>query len=195
MLVLAASPCWGDIIEPGTKEIPLYYQIDNIDSYPDFFFLAHGIPSPSFEVLNSSEFSFYKLSMVYIYALPESEFNPLELENRDDAQINTFFQNNTKLIKSNLELSGSFDTVPEADKLEKAVMILEIDSLNDNELVISKKQMKYYFADGTQQVIDFQNQATIPQPLNTPGPGEYLFYILIPLLALGVIIFIIRKRK
>ncbi len=195
MLLLAANPCWGDVIEPGTKEIPLYYQIENIDNYPEYFFLAHGIPSPSFEVLNSSEFSFYKLSMVYIYALPESEFNPVELENEDDSQINAFFQNDSRLIKSNLELSGTFDTVPESDKLEKAVMILEIDSLNDTELIISKKQMKYYFTDGTQQVMDFQNQENIPQPLNAPEVSEYLLYILLPLLALGVIIFIIWKRK
>ena len=77
MLILAfnISSAYADVIEPGKKDIKLSYQISNINSFPIYVFLLHGSPSPSYEILNSSEFSFYKLSTASIYAVKRSSFN------------------------------------------------------------------------------------------------------------------------
>jgi hypothetical protein len=55
---------FADVIEPGMKEVKFYYNILNIDKYQDYVFLIQGIPSSSYEIINSSEFSFINSSQL-----------------------------------------------------------------------------------------------------------------------------------
>lgn len=195
IMVLSISPCWGDVIVPGTREIPLYYQIANINQYPEYVFLIHGVPYPSYEVLNSSEFSTYKLSIFSIYALSRTEFSRKTLEEMNDYQLNEFFQDDARLRRSPLELSGNFRDIPSSSNIERAVMILEIDDVKSQELVITKKQMKYYFKDGSYQLIDFQSQGQIPAPKYHLKIADYLLYIGMPFLALFLVTLILWRRR
>ena len=194
LVVVGCNACWADVVEPGTKEVTLYYQLSNINDYPDYVFLLHGVPFPTYEIINNTKFSFYKLSEASIYAVKKSDFNQAELEKMDESQINNLFENDTRFIKSNIQLSGSYGTVAQTNPLESAIMVLEIESINQNQLNINKKQMKYYFSDGSTETRDFKTQNQIPQPESNPYT-PILLYIVIPLIVLGIIIIIILKKR
>jgi len=176
---------FADVIEPGTRNIDFYYQISNIDNYPQYVFLAHGNPSPQVEILNSSEFSFYKLSTVSIYAIKKTEFN------MNDIQLQNFFINNSKLITSNIKLEGSYGNVGMDSSLEKVLIELQIISINNTEMNIKKSRVIYIYADGSKQENNIENQNVLPEP----SKQNSLWYFLIPVLAMVVIGILWWRRK
>ena len=93
------------------KEVKIYYQVSNIQNYPDYVFLIHGNPSPSLEIINSNEFTFYKFSTVSIYAISKTNFNENELKNMNESQAQNFLKTDSNIIKSNLTLHESSKTV------------------------------------------------------------------------------------
>jgi hypothetical protein len=187
----------ADVVEPGKKEISYYYQISNITSYPDYIFLLHGSPSPSYQVLNSSEFSFYKFSTVSVYAVRKSDFNQVELENMNASQIDSYFKNNIQVIPSNTVLKGTYGTFSSTNPLEKVLIVMEIVSLNSTHLELKKYLAKYVYSDGTVKEAYFQDQNTTPTPPDGSArwSGNW-WYFALPLAALiGIITVILRNRK
>ena len=130
----------ADVIEPGQKNVPFSYQITNIQDYPDYVFILHGTPNPSAEILTSSEFSFYKLSTCSVYAVPRTVFDSAKMDQMDETEIEDFLKNNTRVASSNLTLEGMFGTVNVADPLESALILLEINSIKDNNLDIKRQK-------------------------------------------------------
>lgn len=187
----------ADVIEPGKKEISYYYQISNITNYPDYIFLLHGSPSPSYQVLSSGEFSFYKFSTVSIYAVRKSNFNQAELENMNTSQIESYFKNNTQVIPSNMVLKGTYGTYSSTNPLEKVVVVMDIVSLTSTHLELKKSLAKYIYTDGTVKEAYFQDQNTTPTPAD--GSAEWSgnwWYFALPLAALiGIITVILINRK
>ena len=193
--IITASAVHADVIDPGEKNVPLYYKITNIDSYPDYVFLLQGNPTPSFMVLNSSEFSFYKLSTGSIYAVGKTSFNQSELEKMNATQLDNYFNNNTNVIHSNTELKGSYGNVNQSSSLNKVVVELEITSINDTDLVIKKTRAIYFYADGSNKTAQFQDQNTTPTPDNSLNPADILWYFILPLIAVVAVLLIIFRRK
>jgi hypothetical protein len=187
----------ADVIEPGKKVVSYYYQISNITSYPDYIFLIHGSPSPSYQVLNSSDFSFYKFSTVSIYAVRKSDFNQTELENMDSSQIDSYFKNNSQVIPSNIVLKSIYGTYSSTNSLEKVLVVMEIVSLNSTHLELKKSLAKFFYSDGTVKEAYFQDQNTTPPPPDkTSGWSENWWFIALPLAALtSIIIVILLNRK
>jgi hypothetical protein len=173
ILSITSPVVFADVIEPGMKEVKLYYTISNINKYPDYIFLIHGTPSPSYEIINSSEFSFYKLSTVSIYAIKKSNFNETELSS--NAHFYNYFKNNPDIIRSNIKLDGSYKQVNINDPLEKACVLLDINSINGSTMEI--------------------NQNITPEPSNKSNLALELWYIVIPVLAIIAIVIIIISRK
>lgn len=141
ILLSFTSVAYADVIEPGMKNIIFNYEVSNIQNYPDYVFLFHGTPSPPYEIINSSEFSFYKLSKVSIYAIKKSDFNENELKNMDSQDLENFFKNDPRVIMSNIELQGSYKSVDITNPLEKALVVLNITSLNGNKMEIKKAKV------------------------------------------------------
>ncbi len=211
ILSTTASVAFADVIEPGMKEVKFYYTILNTNNYPDYVFLIHGTPSPPYEIINSSEFSFYKSSTVSIYAIKKSDFNKIELSNMSSSEIDKFFNNDPRVIKSDIKLEGSYKQVSINDPLEKATVVLNITSLNQNEmnssntsvwgakihkiLAIQKTKVIFTYADGKSQEEIFKDQNITPEPSSKTDWIPELGYIVIPIVAIIAIAIILISRK
>jgi hypothetical protein len=186
----------ADVINPGEKNVPFSYQITNIQDYPDYVFILHGTPNPSMEVLNTSEFSFYKLSTCSIYAVPRNVFNQVQMDQMDENQMSAFLNNDSRVARSSLKLEGTYGNVNEANPLDTALIILNIKSINGNNLDIQKEKIIYGYNNGQKVEKPFQNQNQTPEPTSPElSLNYYLYSILLPIIALGIILFIIIRRK
>jgi hypothetical protein len=192
LISLSITPVYGDVINPDQKQIDYYYQIININNYPDYVFLIHGNPTPSFMVLNSSQFNFYKFSTVNIYAVSKSDFNQGVLENMSDVEIENYFTNNKRVLKSHLELEGTYATVERYNSLEKVGVELEITNLNQTNFEIKKTRAKFYYVTGEVKTINFQNQNTTPPPGTSLGD---MWYYILPIIAFTAIILMVIRRR
>lgn len=186
----------ADVINPGEKSIPFSYQLSNIQDYSDYVFILHGNPNPSMEVLNSSEFSFYKFSTCSIYAVPVVVFNQVQVNQMNDSQLSEFLASDTSVARSTLKLEGLYGTVKEGDSLESALIILNIKSIQGNNLDIQKEMIVYGYSDGQKVEKPFQSQNQTPGlPTLEQSWYFYLYFIVLPLIALGAVVFIIIKRR
>lgn len=189
-------PVSADVINPGEKNIPFTYQIINIQDYPDYVFILHGTPNPSFEVLNSSEFSFYKLSTCSIYAVPRTVLDSVQLSEMDDNEVESFLNNDSRVARSNITLGGSYGTVNVADTLDSALIILKINSIHGNTLDIQKEKIIFGYSNGQKIEKPFMTQNQTPEPGAPQSTWDsYVYYIIAPILAISVILFIIFRRK
>lgn len=191
-----SSNSYADVIEPGMKNIEIYYNISNIQNYPDYVFLIHGTPSPSFEIINSSEFTFYKLSTVSIYAILKTKINENEIKNMDDSNFEYLFKNNSNIIKSDITLQGSSKSVNINDPLEKIIITLNINSINDKTMNITKSKITYIYNDSSIQEEAFKDQNSTPEPSKNSIAfwNNNLVYIILPLVAIIVLAIIIFAR-
>lgn len=191
------SANWADVINPGEKTIPYQYQIYNIQDYPTYVFILHGTPNPSLHVLNSSIFSFYKLSTCKIYAIPQSVYNQIQPEKMNDTQLTEFLNNDSRVARSSLELKGSYETVRKENPLESVLVILKINSIQGNSLELMKEKVVFSYNNGQKEEKLFQDQNRTPDPpANLSSTLDYCYYIIIPLIALfALIILLIRRRR
>jgi hypothetical protein len=186
----------ADVITPGEKNIPFSYQLSNIQDYPDYVFILHGTPNPSIEVLNSSEFSFYKFSTCSIYAVPGTVFNQMQLNEMNDTQVSEFLTSDTRVARSALKLEGSYGNVNEGNPLQSALIILNIKSLQGNNLDIQKEKVIYTYSNGQKVEEPFQSQNQTPEPtISGQSWDSYIYFIVLPIIALALILFIIIRRR
>lgn len=200
MLVFVISflilPVSADVINPDEKNIPFSYQLINIQDYPDYVFILHGTPNPSLEFLNSSEFSFYKLSTCSIYAVPRTVFDSVQLSQMDDKQVELFLNNDSRVARSNLTLRGLYGTVNVADTLESALVMLKINSIQGNSMDIQKEKVIFTYNNGQKIEKPFMTQNQTPEPGAPPSTWDsYVYYIIAPILAISALLLILFRRK
>lgn len=195
ILAFNISFAYADVIEPGKKNINLGYQISNINNFPYYVFLLHADPFPEYEILNSSEFSFYKLSTASIYAVKRSTFNKNFLAQANQTEIDEYFNNNSDVIHSNLKLFGNYGSVNQNDELENVTIVLEIVSVNETDLVIKKSKIIYSFTDGSTQENAFTNENNTPEPTKPKTSIYYLWYLVVPVLAAIAIAIVLISRR
>lgn len=194
--LLFIPSAFADVIQPGEKDINFDYQLTNIQDYPDYVFILHGMPSPTMEILSSSEFSFYKLSTCSIYAIKKTDFNKINMSKMNDTEIETFLMNDSRVARSNLELEGQYGSVTIDNPLESALVLLSINSIQGNNLEIQKNKIVYGYSDGQKTEKAFQNQNQTPEPPNSQKPlKNYIYYLVVPIIAAIILIYIIAKRK
>lgn len=198
MLMLQPAGASADIVPLDRKPVDSTFKISNLGDYPDYLFLLHGKPLPTYELIKAGEpFSIYKLGAASIYAIKKSDFDELELSENTPPESEKFFQDNPKLISSDLKLK-SHPTVAKDDPLEKAVTYLRIDSLKENEFKIVKTKVVYTYEDGASEEKTFKSDDTIPEPSKKqskesglPGWFRSFWFIVLPVAALIGIIFIL----
>ena len=184
----------ADLMIPGTKSVNWCYEISNINDYTNYVFVFNEERVTGHEVINQGDcFSFYKIGLTSIYAIPKTEFNESEL-NRE-----FFEENNPKLIKSNIQLNA-FGSVQENDPLQKAVITLDVQSLSENSFDIQKSKVTYTYTDGTSEEKVFQSQGTMPEPSKTailPWWFAKFWYVILQIVAIALIgiILLIRRLK
>ena len=184
----------ADVIYPGEKQIINEYQISNINDYPNYIFILHGTPNPTLQVLNSSKFSFYKLSTCSIYAVPKNEFNQVHLDQMNQTEVDIFLSKDPKVASSNLKLEGLYSTVEEGNPLQSALVVLQINSIRGKQLDIQKTKIIFSYASGQNVEKEFQYQNQTPDP-SAPSSYNSLYYLILPLLALLTIIIILLRRS
>ena len=184
----------ADLIIPGTKSVDWCYEISNINDYPNYIFVFNEELLTGHRIINQGDcFNFYKNGLTSIYAIKKTEFNENELNRK------FFEENNSKLIKSNIQLNA-FGSVQENDSLQKAVITLDILSLSKNNFDIQKSKITYIYTDGTSREKIFQSQETIPESSKTAILLWWfvkLWYVILPIVAIVLIgiIFLIRRLK
>jgi hypothetical protein len=185
----------ADLIIPGTKSVNWCYEISNISDYPNYVFVFNEERVTGHGVIHQGDcFSFYKNGLTSIYAIPKTEFNESELNRK------FFEENNPKLIKSNIHLN-SFGSVKENDSLQKAVVTLDIQSLNKRNFDIQKSKVTYTYTGGTSEEKVFRSQEIMPKPSKTnilPWWFAKFWYLILPIAAIvliGVILLIRRLKK
>ena len=109
--------------------------------------------------------------------------------------MNNYFKNNPDILKSDVELDGSYKQVSINDPLEKAHVILDITSINESKIEINKSKVIFTYTDGTSQEEIFKNQNTTPEPSNKSNLALELWYIVFPVLAIIALVIIIISRK
>lgn len=190
------SANWADVINPGEKTISYQYQISNIQDYPNYVFILHGTPNPSLHVLNSSSFSFYKLSTCRIYAIPQSVYRQVQPEEMNETQLVEFLNNDSRVARSSQKLEGSYGTVGVDNPLLSVLVILKINSIQGNSLELIKEKVVFTYNNGQKEEKVFQNQNQTPTPSsNLSYSQNYFFYIIIPLIALLALIIILIMRR
>jgi hypothetical protein len=196
ILVSVTGISSADVINPGEKNIPFSYQLSNVQNFPDYVFILHGTPNPSMDVLNSSEFSFYKFSTCSIYAVPVTVSNQMQVNQMNDSQTSEFLTSDTRVARSTLKLEGLYGTVKEGDSLESALIILNIKSIQGNNLDIQKEKVVYSYSDGQKVEKPFQSQNQTPEPnIRAQSWDSYLYFIVLPLIALFTVVFIVIRRR
>lgn len=197
VLILSVFPqsVSADSIISGTKSVNWCYEISNINDYPNYVFVFNEERVTGHEVINQGDcFSFYKIGLTSIYAIPKAEFNENELNSK------FFKKNNPKLIKSDIQLNA-FGSVRENDPLQKAVITLDIQSLSESNFDIQKSKVAYTYIDGTSEEKVFQSQEIRPEPSKTailPWWFAKFWYIILPIVSLvliGIILLIRRLKK
>jgi hypothetical protein len=173
--------------------VPIYYVLENINDYPGYVFLLHGNPSPDFQVLNASPFTFYKFSVTSIYAVNQSGFNQAELLAMNTPELDSFFQNDSRVLNANLQLEAIYSTVSDTNPLENATIMLKVVSLDDTGLEIEKDRIIFGYQDGQTEEEGYVNQNTTPEA--PPVEGNLYWYYLLPILAGVAILVILLYRR
>lgn len=193
--LFSVPSAFADVIQPGEKAIIYDYQLTNIQDYPDYVFILHGMPSPTMEILSSSEFNFYKLSTCSIYAIKKSDFNKINWTKMNETEVELFLMNDSRVARSNLELEGQYGSVSIDNPLESALILLRINSIQGNNLEIQKTKIVYGYNNGQHKEAKFQNQNQTPEPSTQNSLTSYIYYLVVPIIAAIILIYIIAKRK
>ena len=114
----------------------------------------------------------------------------------NDTQVEEFLMNNSQVARSNLALEGLYGSVTMYNPLESALILLSINSIHGNNMKIQKTKVIYGYSGGQKIEKTFQSQNQTPES-SLPGSSylNYLYYILLPLAAIVVLIYIFKKRK
>ena len=105
-------------------------------------------------------------------------------------------KNNSNIIKSDLKLEGSSKSVNIDSNLEKIIITLNINSIDEKSMNITKSKITYIHNDGSIQEEIFKDQNSTPEPSkNSTSIIDFtLFYIILPLIAVIALAIILLKR-
>ena len=186
----------ADILPFGKKYVEACFEISNQNTYSDYVFIAKN-ELLSYKIIQPGDcFDVYKLAPSKIYAIKKINFNEDEI-GKDYKEKENYFKNNNKLLQSNLRLFN-YPLPNSNDPLEKAVTILDIIELNENNFVIEKSKIIFTYEDGTSEEKTFVSQNITLEPSKKailPWWFAEFWFVILPLLALAIIILTLLVRK
>lgn len=199
---------YADLIPDNKKKISYSFQVTNIDSYPDYTFIAypvnfsngvpdiHAVKIPSGKEMNIS----CKFGTPKLYAVKNSVFNSQYFDSvesiREDAQRNSklkaLIENNSDFIPA-VKISCS----NYADKDAKYYYVQEeftIESIKTDTVIINSKTL---YKDSNKNIIDAKDSKMKARDDLVTPEKKYSGYliIIIPILALISVVTIILIRK
>ncbi len=214
VIILLANFASADMLQPGMKPVGYCFTIENQLDFPDYVFLAYGEPLFDEGVISpGSCTSFYKHSLIKVYAIKESDFDPtllqeLRTNSRDQdgyEQLKDYFENNSLMKKSGLVLRN-YGFVSDHDPLQSAKDVLKIVQLDENSFVIQKEKVVYTYTDGSREEKYYSFSEDVTE-LAFPKPDQSSILpwwidsvlgfggIILSVLALIVMILLIIKKR
>lgn len=146
LLFLVPSIVFADVIMPGEKAVSYCFEISNINDFPNYTFkLELPLAGHSEEILVGECKRFYKHEYPSIFAV--------------DQDKNYYY--------SSLKIQ-SISTVPINDPREKVQDVFTIMSIEGNNLKLEKTKVVYYYTDGTNEDVVYQDENIRPEPTQKP---------------------------
>jgi len=161
----------ADLITPGFEPMNIDNKISNFDDFSDYYLLTVcNPPMPRVSLIEGGVIgSCYKFSKLDVYVVKKSNFNLSELSSIENLNYTEFpeyiGQSRFKLVIDNAE---HYKEVPVSS---------------------TQKSITNYYT------IDLNQVKTSPDSKNVQRNWLFYAYIIIPIIALIIIIFIVWKRK
>jgi len=208
LLLLLSGIIFCDEVIEGTKNISFNIELTNIDSYPDYFFIAFPVNNsrgaPQIEAIKLEENNTLHLVCKYggpvIYAIKKNLLKPDDIKfgevyNREELKkIDSFFTKNKNMISS-----GKIYCISQVDKSEPYSSITDyyiIESVTSDTLKLKREKIIRKDEDG--KIIDELKGDIKGDLLNGSKKNSSVNYIYysIPLLAIiALVVFIIVRKK
>ena len=178
------------------------FNLSVLAEYSDYVFILFGIEtygasSGPTVLIPEESFTFYRLTTPSIYAVNKANFNESDLQTNMSTLIQ-YFEENSNVIQSNIELEPVLATVPANDPLESSYIFLEVISLDESGLEIEKTKIIYTYSDGTSEEKYFTSQDVLPERSKKallPYWFESLWYVWIPIIAIICIALVLAVRR
>jgi hypothetical protein len=176
-IILAITIVSADVITPGFHGISIGNYIENIEDFPDYVFVSGGWIGtgmcPLKFIGEDGEIdSYYKFCSVFVYAIPKDNFNETKLQ-----------EMNTKDNMGGEEVKAYFDSIGGKEVIES------VNTYSEVPVVSSLKGIKRYYEVSLNEV-----QESPTKTVRVRSNIVYL-YFLVPIIALGIIVWIIIKKK
>jgi hypothetical protein len=158
ILLVIMPVTFANPIPIDEKLVKIRYFITNIEEYSDYVFIVYQTGSiyfddPYFIIQPGVPFWISMFGDATIFMVSANEFNESEIgETR--TEMNEYFYNNTKVIKSNVELIGLYTAVPPGDPLDYLQVNLEISGVTDELLHFNLLKVTFCNTDGSSTEID-----------------------------------------
>jgi len=159
-LLLLSFGVLADVKVEGWRDQSYDYLISNMNDFPGYVFLtSSAIWGWDYASLINSTGSFgggYKLDGFIVHAMETSDFDRDKFFSQRDqydqeiVNCTKYCQDNPRIVSANLTLPKSI-SVEERIPLSKIEVYLNVDSISDQALNISKTKMLYYYENGTIQ--------------------------------------------
>lgn len=189
---------FADILPDGKKGVEYCFQIDNINTYPDYTFIAYPTSwDDSYLTLHKDTcLRFYKNVTPTIYAIPTKHFSEKDIL----TDSKNYFSNNTYLLSSAFTIHD-YSLVDIHSPLEKVIDIATITSLTETNFEIKKARIIYTYSDNTREEKKYSDKNIAPEPSRKVSVQAWLadiWYLLLPIITsiiIGVILVSRRHKK
>lgn len=176
-IILAIAIVSADMIPPGFRGISIENYIENIEDFPDYVFISGGSINtgicPLKIIDGSGEIEgYYKHCSVFVYAIPEDKINETEIQ-----EINFKRDMGAEEVKAYFESLGGKEVIEPVRTYTKV------------SVVSSLKGIKNYYKVSLNEIQDE------PTRVVKVKSGIIYLYIIVPIIAILIIIWIIFKKK
>jgi hypothetical protein len=178
----------ADIITPGFEPIGITNQISNIQDYPDHVFLMVSYLGGeinndmcSIKIINSDGIipGAYKFCDINVYAIEKSKFNQEQFDEILNVQI---LSTQDRILMS--EQITEFLSTSEAKEV-----ISDIEHYRQVPITSTIKSKTNYYE------IDLSQSLTSPTKITKERSTLFYLYIIIPIIAIAIIIFLVKRRN
>ncbi len=197
----------ADVLQEGKKKISFSFEVTNIDSYPDYIFLAYpvnqsnGRPMIECETVKNSKpiHLACRYGVPVIYAIKKDLFNPEDInvsgindDQEREKKLTAYFTDNKNLIPSVKVTCSSL-----VDKEERYSAIqrqYKIESVKSDTMLITTEKILYKNSSG--DIIDEKTPGEKGDALSPVDvAGKNFLYYALPAIALVAIVSIVLIRR
>ena len=196
----------ADVAISGRKNVSYCFQIENLNKFPDYVFLAYyDFPRHSYQVIKPGDcIVFYKLSRPTLYAIKKTEFNEADAgttqRGQVDENVKAYFETNPNLIRSGIKIS-SVSSLSDQNPINGIADMLRIKALSPKSFDIAYVRVIYTYSDGSTEEKAYQKQYERPEASRKEKPAsptkDFDLLPVVGALALmgHLLVWYVRKRR